>query len=70
MEVTGEDSVSQSDINETMRQVAGNPVMIKDYQIIINISDLVKSVLVDTSTDLFNDWTFTYCHSIIKLSTQ
>lgn len=63
-------SAQQSAIGDTVSQASGTPVMVKDFQIVINIADVMKSVLADTKTDLFYEWTFTYCHTIIKLSTQ
>lgn len=67
---TGDSSAQQSAIGDTVSQATGTPVMVKDFQIVINIADVMKSVLADTKTDLFYEWTFTYCHTIIKLSTQ
>ena len=63
-------AAQQSAISDSISQASGTPVVVKDFQIVINIADVVKSVMVDTKTDLFYEWTFTYCHTIIKLSTR
>jgi len=46
------------------------PNKIKDYQILINLSDFAKVVLQEVKTENFNDWAFTYCHAIIKHSSK